>query len=126
MKIAFDFHGVLEAYPDKFKVILESLMQDNEIIILSGPPYEQIVEELNLSGYFSTRHFDAIISVVDWIKLEGIEMKQHEDKSWYCSDKDWWSSKGNICKQYNIEMLFDDQTEYKEYMDNKTLFIHVK
>ncbi len=126
MKIAFDFHGVIEAYPEKFQKLLISLKVENEIIILSGPPYDQIKEELWKSGYYRHIHFEHIISVVDWIKKQGVDMYQHEDGSWYCSDSIWWSSKARICEQYDIEMLFDDKVEYKEHIINDTLFIHVK
>lgn len=127
MKIAFDFHGVLESYPDKFKPLLKSLRSGNEVIILSGPPYDQIKGELSAAGYYLFEHYDEIISVVDWIKSKNIKMKQHQDGSWYCSDGIWWSSKALICEQFNIEILFDDKIEYDNYInEEKTLFMHVK
>jgi len=127
MKIAFDFHGVLETYPDHFKVILRLLMKEHTIIVLSGPPLNQILDELEKSGYEKGRHYDQVISVVDWIKDQGIEMYLNKQGSWYCSDDKWWSSKARICEQEMIEMLFDDSIQYKEYIkDNNPLFLHIK
>ena len=78
MKIAFDFHGVLEKYPEQFKLILQALSKEHHIIILSGPPYKQIVKELQDAGYAMYSHYMDIISVVDWIKDQNVEMKLNE------------------------------------------------
>ncbi len=127
MEIAFDFHGVLEKYPDKFRSLLASLNTINTVIILSGPPYQQISDELTASGYRKYKHYDRIISVVDWLKSKKIKMTQHRDGSWYCGDKDWWSSKAKICAENKIDMLFDDKLKYSEYItDENLLFMHVK
>lgn len=127
MKIAFDFHGVLEEYPDKLKSILRPLRIDHIIIVLSGPPLEQIYAELAKSGYHQGYHYDYAISVVDWIKARGVDMKLNEQGSWYCDDEIWWASKAEICKEQHIELLFDDKLEYKEHIvGNNPLFLHIK
>ena len=127
MNIAFDFHGVLESYPDKFKPFLNTLRKSNTVFILSGAPYNQIYKELDEHGYCVGHHYDRIISVVDWLKSKNIVMKMNENGSWYCDDEIWWSSKAKICKEYNIHMLFDDKIEYKKYiLENSTLFLHIK
>ncbi len=127
MKLAYDFHGVLEAYPEILKEILSSLTMFHEVIILSGPPMEQIKEELLNSGYKEFVHYDKIISVVDWIKDQGVEMKLNKQGSWYCDDEIWWASKAKICVENNIEVLHDDSLKYKEHIvDNNPLFIHIQ
>ena len=126
-KVAFDFHGVLESYPDKLKPILETLISYYIVIILSGPPLQQIRYELTQSGYKEGCHYDHIISVVDWLKGRGVEMELNEHGSWYCKDDIWWSSKAKICAEQNIDILFDDKLEYKKYIiGNTPLFIHIK
>lgn len=126
MIIAFDFHGVLEAYPDKFKQLLQSLNQNHVIIVLSGPPLDQIYKELKTAGY-DYGHFDHALSVVDWIKSQGHEMKLNEQGTWCCDDKIWWPSKARICEENRIDMLFDDKIRYKKYIkDDNPLFIHIQ
>jgi len=128
MNIAFDLHGVLEKYPDKFKAILTTLRVDHRVIILSGSPTEDIYEELEGLRYQQGHHYDDVISVVDWLKDQGVEMFQHDDESYYCDSKIWWSSKAKICKERFIRMLFDDSIKYKEYIteDMDLLFIHIQ
>lgn len=128
MRIAFDFHGVIEKYPEILKPIMTTLNRDHDIIILSGPPYVQIVEELEATQYKFGKHYTEIISVVDWIKNLGfIPMDKHEDGSWFCEDTVWWASKAKICREYGISVLVDDKLEYKEHIqDNFPLFIHLE
>ena len=126
MKIAFDFHGVLESYPDKLKSILKPLRIDHILIVLSGPPLDQIYNELMKAGYLQGYHYDYAISVVDWLKAQGIQMQLNENGSWYCDDKIWWASKAKICVENNIGMMFDDNLKYKEYIiNNNPLFLHI-
>ena len=129
-KIAFDFHGVMDTFPSKFKPLMQSLHESfgrNEIIVLSGPPLEQIKRELAEAGYRLCVHYGTIISVVDFLKDSGVEMKEKENGDFYCDDDIWWKSKGIICNQQGISMLFDDKLEYKENIKSDTpLFIHVK
>jgi hypothetical protein len=127
LKIAYDFHGVLEAYPEVLKSMLEALNEFHDVYVLSGPPIQQIYTELRKAGYERDVHFEKAISVVDWIKEQGHEMYQYENESWYCDDEIWWSSKAKICEDRSIHVLYDDKLEYKKYMDqSKTLFIHIK
>ena len=126
MKIAFDYHGVLEKYPKRFKNLLINI--DCKRVILSGPSFDQIYEEITKMGYYLYTHYDKIISVVDWIKKSGVEMSQHENGSWYCdNDETWWGSKARICEENNIDMLFDDSVQYKQHIiNNKPLFFLVE
>lgn len=126
MNIAFDFHGVIEKYPDIMKPFMQSIRHIMWVIVLSGPPEEQIKKELNDAGYTQGVHYDLIISVVDWIKSQGIEMNLNKNGSWYCDDDIWWASKAKICKEKNISILIDDKLEYKEHIkDEFPLFFHV-
>jgi len=127
MKIAFDFHGVLESYPEILKSVLRPLRVDHTVIVLSGPPLSQIYEELTTVGYHQGYHYDYAISVVDWIKAQGYKMELNEQGSWYTDDETWWSSKARICEEQHIELLFDDKLEYKGHIkNNNPLFLHIK
>ena len=103
------------------------MITNHNIIIVSGPPLKQIQDELTKHGYYQDQHYKSIISVVDWIKEQGIKMHLNEKGSWYCEDEIWWSSKARICMENNIKMLFDDKLEYEKYIiGNDPLFVHIK
>lgn len=135
MKYAFDFHGTINKYPDTFKKLMKFLMQEssienpieeNLIYILSGPPKNQIIKELTKAGFIKNIHYDIVASVVDWLKSSGAKMRQDKKGDWWTDDETWWKSKRRICKEYGIDILFDDKLQYKKGMDqNKTLFFHV-
>jgi len=122
MKIAFDVHGVLDRDPLLREFVNSLTKHDNfEIYIISGPPMEQISKELlDLELYTAGLK---IVSVVDFLKNKGIKMWQDENETWWCNDVEWWASKAEICKQYEIDIIFDDKVEYATYMPYKTRFI---
>lgn len=123
MKIAFDVHGVLDR-DALLRSFVNSLTKnpDLEIFIISGPPSEQISSELvNLEIY--TTGLKKIISVVDFLTDKGIKMRQDENGNWWCDDIEWWASKAEICKQYGIDIIFDDKIEYATFMPYNTRFI---
>lgn len=129
MKIAFDLHGVLEKYPKQFKTIFGALKGlGMTVCVMSGPPRQQIFDELRKIGFFPTwDYIDHVYSIVDFLKEQSVEMWQDKDGNWWCDDVNWWSSKGNMCEKYKVNVLIDDRTEYFEYfpIGCKTQFIHL-
>lgn len=122
MKIAFDVHGLLDQ-DALLRSFVNSLTKnsDFEIFIISGPPLEQIsLELINLELYTAGLK---IISVVDFLKNKGIKMWQDKNENWWCADHEWWSSKAEICKQYEIDIIFDDKIEYATFMPYNTRFV---
>lgn len=127
MKIAYDFHGVIETYPGIFKPMLETLNQQHELFIISGPPIQQLKRELEATGYYMGIHYQEAISVVDWLKEQQVPMDQYADGSWYCDKHIWWGSKAAICEAYEIDVLYDDKLEYgKHIKGDKPLFLHLR
>lgn len=123
MKIAFDVHGVIADRPDLFKPLLKMFKANKiEVIILSGPEKTAIVRELKEFGY-TDEHYDLILSVADYLKTTGCEMWLDYKNTWWANDEDWWGAKGKICKEYKIDVLFDDSEQYKLGMPAETLFI---
>lgn len=128
MIIAFDLHGVLETNTDTFKKVIKFLREkvNVDIYVISGPPIDQIYKELVALGYdISEYTFKEVISVVDYLKKSGVKMWQDERGNWWCSEEDWWTSKSKICKDYNVDYLFDDKLEYQLHFgkDHLTKFI---
>ena len=126
MNVAFDIHGTLDDDADGLlKGILEGFLMpssdDVNVFIISGPPEEQIKRELKALGIDYSNI--TIISVVDFLRSKNTHMWQDEKGTWWCDDSIWWASKGMICKEYKINMLFDDLIQYKKYMPEETKFV---
>jgi len=123
-KVAFDIHGALDDDDDQMlrKMLEWSIERGKEVFIISGPPKEQINKELEKLGIdFSNI---TIISVVDWLKQADVKMWQDKKGDWWCSEDEWWASKGMICREYGIDLIFDDSYRYKKYMPESTIFVH--
>jgi hypothetical protein len=122
MRIAFDIHGTLDS-DQKIRdfVILLNKDPNYEVFIISGPPTAQLEVELEILG-LNTLDVLNIISVVDFLKDNGVEMWK-DNGNWWCGEEIWWESKGLICNEYHIDIIFDDKIRYKKYMPDFTKFV---
>ncbi len=121
-RVAFDVHGTLDRDPDGLLMgILNDTVKNDEVFIISGPPISQIIKELR-SLNIDTMSVN-VVSVVDWLKERGVYMWKDVKGGWWCDDVDWWSSKGKICAEYSIDVVFDDKIQYKKYMPETTKFV---
>jgi hypothetical protein len=125
LKIGLDFHGVLEECKDDeyVKSLLKILNTYHIVYVVSGPPSEQLMKELTEAGYEIGIHYQAAISVVDWIKSNKIYMYQ-KDGNWWTTDGKWFSSKADICKHYCIDFMIDDMIKYRNAFEDKSKFVH--
>lgn len=121
MRIAFDVHGTLNT-DVTIRQFLDSLdsAQEHEVFIVSGPPANEIEAELLQLGIIIDE--SRIISVVDFLKSKGVPM-QKKDGNWWCDEEIWWESKGLICREYHIDIIFDDKIRYKRNMPEFTKFV---
>jgi hypothetical protein len=125
MNVGFDIHGTLDNDGDGLlRGILESFLMPSsdgvEVFVISVPPEPQIKRELEA---LKIDYSDiTIISVVDYLKRKGYYM-WNTPRGWFAHPEVWWKSKGLICKEYEIDMIFDDLIQYKEYMPETTKFI---
>lgn len=121
--IAFDVHGTLDYDSDGLLMrILDScLLKGDTVFIISGPPGDQVEREISALGMDPANV--TIVSVVDWLKDSGAKMWKDDKDTWWCSDGEWWSSKGKICAEYEIDMLFDDKIQYRKHMPETTKFV---
>lgn len=121
MRIAFDLHGVIDKYLDLYKQFMKHLKSKNvEIYIVSGPPMQQLAKELEVLELVQGVHYDRMISVVDFLKEYFPEVKWRQDYkgNWWTNEDDWWASKDLICREYKIDILFDDSPGYGEYFED--------
>jgi len=123
MKIAFDVHGTLDNDPANFLLdIVDMCIKKDEVFIISGPPAQQITEEI--AGLGINPDNVTIVSVVDWLREGGAHMWQDKKGTWWCDDAIWWQSKGKICEEHKIDIMFDDCYGYHVAMPETTRFIH--
>jgi hypothetical protein len=138
MRIGFDLHGVLDADPIAW-TLHANLMKESghEIYIISGPPLDQIAEELEqLDVALRTRDihqislpkFDGIFSIVNWLRENEIKIWEKVPGSdhWWANDEDWNSTKGKIAAQIGLDILYDDTFTYSEHMPEHTKFVLIK
>jgi hypothetical protein len=125
MKIGFDLHGVLDTYPEKFKPMIEMLrLTGHQVCIVSGPTKKEIYDELYKIGI--NPNSILVHSVVDYLRMKGIEFTYDEKETPWCDEETWWDSKARMCKQYGIDYLIDDSLKYKPAFDLIDAdFIHV-
>jgi len=124
MKIGVDLHGVLTHMPEVFKPLMQ-LWQANsiDVAIISGGPKTDMLQELTTLGYVEGIHFSEAYSIIDWLKTVGIETWQDKTGNWWAPEDDWWSAKGFIVEQHDIDLVIDDSVEYKENMPSGTAFM---
>ena len=125
-KIGIDLHGVLSDYPAKFLPLLKKLCKTHEVHILSGPPSQEVLNEMFDLGYRWRTHFHFTFSVVDHLKFLGVKMWEDDKNTWWAEREHWWASKGNYCEEKGIELLIDNSIEYKDYLPEFTNFVFIK
>ena len=124
--IAVDLHGVLTDDPNEFKQMMTDLKaKGHKIYVMSGPPKIEVEAELEELGY-TEKHFDYVLSVVDYLKEQKVNMWQDEKLEWWADSSAWWPSKGQMCELYHIDVIFDNSIEYKEFMPDFTAFMFVQ
>lgn len=113
--IGIDLHGVIDHDLPTFKSVLANLVDiGKEVWVISGPPTKEIEAELERYAVIKGRHYHRAASVVDYLKSKNTKMWTDKKNTWWANDEDWWSAKGNICKDNGITLLIDDNGRYIE------------
>ncbi|MFW9872274.1 MAG: hypothetical protein ACFFG0_04155 [Candidatus Thorarchaeota archaeon] len=120
MKVAFDIHGSLDSDPKLVKLMESFYNTDVLIYIISGPPISEILVDLKKLDIDISRVFP--ISIVDYLKSKNYPWEKDNRGYWF-DEELWWMSKGLICNEYDIDIIFDDKIEYSKYMPPNTRFI---
>ena len=137
MNYLIDFHGVIDAYPEKIKNLMISLFNnpnDNVYICTGGRKKDVIskIEKLNLTKTdnrgLQTSLYKDIISISDILeeRLSPEEVEYDFNGNIWVDDSIWWKMKGEICKKYNIDVMIDDSEEYFAHVPKNVLKLHVK
>jgi hypothetical protein len=113
-RIGIDLHGVINHFIAWWAPWMAAMISNgDEVYVISGPPKNEIEAELTSYELKKGTHFTDVISVVDYLKEKGVGMWLDYKNTWWADDKDWWTSKGEICTKYEIDEMWDDQARYK-------------
>jgi len=121
MKVGFDVHGCITLYPEIFMKLSRGLLDmGHEVHIITGQEQSKIeskVRELNIS-------FTHFFSIVDYHKNIGTEMWVDEKGTFWMEEDTWNRSKGDYIFREKIDVHFDDNYEYVNYIpDSCTVII---
>jgi hypothetical protein len=123
---AYDLHGTIDERPEDYKTLFKEIREEgNKVWIISGPPTPQVIEELKNLGLEHGIHYDEAIGVVSHLlHKKHTPTKIAEDGSYFFEEEAWWSSKADICRDYNISSLVDNEIKYASYfLNHPTSFI---
>lgn len=130
MRIGIDIHGVLDHHPERFIKLAMAARKSNGVVhILTGPSSDKAAIELNrlAEEYNGGEVFWHMIhSIVDHVVDNDIPHVVKEDGHvWTMVHDDWNRVKGDISKELNLDLHFDDSKEYEPYFE-PGVFCHVE
>ncbi len=111
LKVGLDIHGVIDAFPQRFKQLAYALIKDGaEAHIITGIKRDEHVERLLAEAGIRFTHY---FSIVEYLKA------QQEYIEWEMAKRDY-------CKDVGIAFMFDDSPTYLEsFHDIDTSYVHV-
>lgn len=117
-KLGLDIHGVINAMPEFFAFLSDSIIKNNgQVHIITGGSWtEDLLNEVEKYGIKYTHTF----SIYDYLIDSGAEQTgaiEFEDgtKQRKFKDEDWDSVKGEYCEKNGIHLHIDDTLIYNDY-----------
>jgi len=124
MKIGLDIHGVCDANPEFFVKLSQLFVkQGHEVHILTGRRVSDgALEEIEELGLSYTHFF----SISDYHQENGTKMWEDENGNPWLDGEEWDRTKGDYCKEHNIDFCIDDTERYGKYFETPFAFIKIK
>ena len=122
-----DLHGVIDSDPKFFKKMTSDLIKNRNLVyICTGSKIEDAQEKLNSLGFKININFNKILSISDIIEktIPAAEIEYDVNGNLWVDGMIWWSMKGKLCKQYNIDVIMDDSEEYFVYIPKTVVKLH--
>ena len=123
LKVGLDIHGVIDAFPERFKMLSSALAKDGaEVHIVTGIKRSMEVDAMLESAGITFTHYFSIV--------EQLEFDDH-DINWvnglpFTDEKVWNYAKRNYCDRVGIDFMFDDSPTYLEtFHDIDSTYVHV-
>ena len=128
-KIGFDIHGVVDKFPDIFTTLGRIFVNAGiEVHIITGSPDGPMIQaELYKAGMIKGVHYTHFFSILDYNESLGNSVQYDKYGYGWCDNDIWNKTKGEYCKNNNIDLMIDDSDEYHKYFDlDKTVYCLVK
>ena len=118
MKIGFDIHGVIDTHPDKYRELINHLIEEEvEIHILTGlrrDKAEKILEEHKII-------YDNLMCITDYHNECVIHWDDNGNP--HMEEESWNKTKGRYCGNNNIDIMIDNSKKYGDYMPKGTIYL---
>jgi len=123
-KLALDIHGVCDENPEFFALISKLLIDSgNEIHILTGRRESdgamKEINDLNIS-------YTHLFSIADYHEKIGTKMHDDENGRPWMGGDIWDRTKGDYCKEHNIDFCLDDTERYGKYFETPFAYMKIK
>ena len=123
LKVGIDIHGVIDAFPEKFKLLSLALINDGaEVHIITGIKRSRSIDLMLDKAGIKFTHF---FSIVDYLEAtdQSVEWKNELP---YADKETWNNAKRNYCQRMNIDLMIDDSSVYRDtFNDIDTTYLHV-
>lgn len=113
--ICLDLHGIIDAYPEFFSELTQSLAKDGwKITVATGSHLEEDKIANELKGYGIA--YTHLFSIADYHRENKTPGMWYDEKGdpWV-SDEDWNKTKAEYCKRNNVSFCIDDTAKYANY-----------
>ena len=111
LKIGIDFHGVISAEPEAFRVFCQEIRKFGvKVYVISGGPEADVKAYLTKHGI----EYDKVWAIADYYCGTG-EAVYYDDGSFFVPTELWDKAKGAYCAKEGILFHIDDSPVYGKY-----------
>ena len=122
-----DLHGVIDSNPNFFKKFTEDLIKNgNKVYICTGSRFQDAWNKLKEFNFKKDINFNQIFSISEILesRIPAAEIEYDVNMDLWVDDMLWWPTKGNLCKEHNINVIIDDSEEYFVYIPKNVVKLH--
>ena len=123
LKVGLDIHGVIDSYPQKFKLLSTALIKNAcEVHIVTGMKRDSQTDKLLQEAGIQFTHY---FSIVTYLEENNIKIDWREDLP-HADEIKWNNAKREYCEAQGIDFMFDDSPIYlNTFNDIDTTYLHV-
>ena len=123
LKVGLDIHGVIDTYPEKFRLLSRALVRDGaEVHIVTGVKRDSRIDQLLADAGIEFTHY---FSIVEELESRGANLEWRDGLP-YAKDEEWNVAKRDYCKAQEISLMLDDSPIYLEtFREVDTTYLHV-
>jgi len=123
LRIALDIHGVIDVKPIMFYAMTKKWAEDGcDIHILTGQPWKDAVGLLDHHNITYHHHY----SIVDYHRAQSDCNMSEDEDGWWMPEEDWNKSKGVYCEEHKIDICFDNELAYADFMPDTCMFVFIQ